>query len=52
MKKIHINFTQKSMDKFIIGIWCFNGLVFFKIREWNRESALENRILDKVRNIK
>ena len=50
MSKIHINITQKFIDKFIIGIWCFNGLVLFKIREMDRESAFEHRIYEKVRN--
>jgi hypothetical protein len=49
-KKIHINLTQKFTDKVIIGIWCFNGLIFLKIREMNHESALENRFYEKVRN--
>jgi hypothetical protein len=47
MKPILINITQKGFDKFIIGCWCINGLLFFKIRETNREHALEEKIYKK-----
>ena len=37
MRKIHFDITDKIVRRFVMGFFCFNGFLFFKIREHRRE---------------
>ena len=50
MSKIHFDITDKIVGRFFIGSICFNGLIFFKVREDYRERNLKREICGNVKS--
>jgi hypothetical protein len=48
MNKIYIDLGEKFVNRFIIGVWGFNGLLFLKMREDRREQDLEKKIKEEI----
>ena len=50
MSKTHFDITDKIVRMFFRGSMCFNGLIFFKVREDYRERNLKREIYGNVKS--